>query len=200
MSKKDKRWIVTGTLAVVAGVVLLATHHRGGGRHPADTGEGSQDRFAGFSSRPFSSGSAGQTPPAPETPEMVAAHVAAEISRWRTAIATKDAATVIALDLAFRQDPDRYADPLAKSAETDPNERVRAFSTRVLGKLKRPDQAPVFQKLLADKSPFVRQNAAWALGELGGAAAPALAELRHAARDSAHDVRMAAQDALGKVE
>jgi hypothetical protein len=199
MSKKGKRWLVTGTLAVVAGVVLIATHHRGG-RHTAGTEEAAHDQFAGFASRPFSSTGPGLAPPTPETPEMVAEHVAAEMSRWRTAIATKDAATVIALDLAFRQDPDRYVDALVKNAETDSNERVRAFSTRVLGKLKRPDQAPVFQKLLADKSPYVRQNAAWALGELGGAAAPALAELRHAARDSAHDVRLAAQDALGKVE
>lgn len=198
MSKKDKRWIVTGALAVVTGVTLLVAHHTQK-RHAADMEEASQDTFHGFSSRPFSgSGPALPTPADPA--QSIAERVTSDMDRWRAAIVNKDAGTVIALDMAFRQNADRYVDPLTKSAETEPNERVRAFSTRVLGKLKHADLAPTFQKLLADKSPYVRQNAAWALGELGGAAAPAVAELRHATRDSAHDVRAAAQDALGKVE
>ena len=91
-------------------------------------------------------------------------------------------------------------DRLAKSAEKDDNERVRAFSTRVLGKLKNPDEAPLYRRLLTDKSPYVRQNAAWALGELGAAGAPALAELQRASRsDPANDVRAAAKAALGKL-
>ena len=49
----------------------------------------------------------------------------------------------------------------------DANERVRAFSTRVLGKFKQVELAETFERLLEDGSPFVRQNAAWALGELG---------------------------------
>ncbi|HVZ89138.1 MAG TPA: HEAT repeat domain-containing protein [Polyangia bacterium] len=198
MRKKDKRWIIAGALAVVTGITLLAVRHTQK-RQAADTEEASRDTFQGFSSRPFSA-SGPAFPPPPETPESIAQQVASEMDRWRSAIVNKDAGAVIALDMAFRQNADRYVDALAKSAESEPNERVRAFSTRVLGKMKRADLAPTFQKLLVDKSPYVRQNAAWALGELGGAAAPALAELRHAARDSAHDVRLAAQDALGKVE
>ena len=92
-------------------------------------------------------------------------------------------------------------------AATDPNERVRAFSTRVLGKLRQPALADAFEQLLEDGSPFVRQNAAWALGELGAdadgraAARHALAELRHVrARDPAGDVRTAAGGALDKLE
>jgi HEAT repeat protein len=129
------------------------------------------------------------------------------MSRWRTAVVVKDAETVVALDLAFRQLPDLYTDALAKSAETEANERVRAFSTRVLGKLKRPDQEPLYERLLADKSVYVRQNAAWALGELGAvgpgraAAEHAVSELRHVhARDPANEVRLAAKDALNKLE
>ena len=68
---------------------------------------------------------------------------------------------------------------------------MRAFSTRVLGKMKNVALVEDFQRLLADKSPFVRQNAAWALGELatrpGGreAAEAALDELRQAQDDPA---------------
>ena len=65
----------------------------------------------------------------------------------------------------------------------------------------------VFEELLADKSPFVRQNAAWALGELAAvddgraAARHAVAELRHArSRDPAPDVRSAAKGALARLE
>jgi len=84
---------------------------------------------------------------------------------------------------------------------------VRAFSTRVLGKYKSPTLADTFDALLADKSPFVRQNAAWALGELAAqadgraAAQRAVAELRHArAKDPAPDVRTAARGALARLE
>ena len=122
------------------------------------------------------------------------------MGRWRTAILVKDAPSVIQLDMTFRQLPERFTPALAKSAEKDDNERVRAFSTRVLGKLKNPDEAPLYRRLLTDKSPYVRQNAAWALGELGPAGAPALAELQRASRsDPANDVRAAAKAALGKL-
>jgi HEAT repeat protein len=131
---------------------------------------------------------------------MVAKQVEGAMERWRTAILMKDAPTVVALDLNFRQMPDRYTAALARSAESDGDERVRAFSTRVLGKLKNAAEAPLYQRLLADTSPFVRQNAAWALGELGPAAVPAVAQLQRAsARDPANDVRAAARDALRKI-
>ena len=103
---------------------------------------------------------------------------------WRTAIGARDADAVVRLDSAFQTSPERYRDALAASAGGDADERVRAFSTRVLGKLKRPSSRR-FEKLLQDKSAYVRQNAAWALGELAAedgreAAKHALAELRHA--------------------
>lgn len=198
MRRGDKRWIAAGSLVAIAGAGLLVLsrgHHQG--PKPAD--EPSADRFQGFSTRPFANTPA--APPPPETPEQAAREVDGQMMRWRAAILNKDAQTVISCDMDFKQRPDRYREALEKSAQTDENERVRAFSTRVLGKMKNPAEAPVFKKLLADRSPYVRQNAAWGLGELHGAASIAVADLRRArSRDSAETVRMAAKDALGKVE
>jgi hypothetical protein len=200
MSRGDRWWIVAGSFVVLTGLGWLAVRERGASwRHPFSSGPAKDDRFQGFSSRPFTGAGPG-LPPAPETPEMIAKQVEGAIDRWRTAIVLKDAASVIALDLTFRERPDRYTAALAISAETDGNERVRAFSTRVLGKFKAAAEAPLYRRLLTDKSPYVRQNAAWALGELGPAAVPAVAELQKAsARDPANDVRAAAKDALKKL-
>ena len=114
---------------------------------------------------------------------------------------------VQSLDRAFLSSPERYRSALEKSARSDADGRVRAFSTRVLGKQKNPALAPLFETLLSDKSPFVRQNAAWALGELAVlddgrvAARHAVAELRLArAKDPAPDVRTAAKGALARLE
>jgi len=200
ISRGNKRWIVAGSVAVLTGLGWFALRDRGGGwGYPFRSERANDDKFQGFSSRPFAAAGAKLAAP-PETPEMVARQVEGAMGRWRTAIAVKDAPSVIALDLTFRQMPDRYIAALATSAESDENERVRAFSTRVLGKLKNAAEAPLYQRLLTDKSPYVRQNAAWALGELGPAAAPAVAELQRAsARDPANDVRVAAKAALAKL-
>jgi len=114
---------------------------------------------------------------------------------------------VIALDRAFLGAPDQYRAALEASVNTETDERVRAFSTRELCKYKNPALAPLFEAKLADKSPFVRQNAAWALGELAAqddgrtAARHAVAELRHArTKDPAPDVRTAAKTALARLE
>lgn len=129
------------------------------------------------------------------------------MTAWRDAILEKNADAVLALDRAFAILPGRYGPQLVRLAETDPDERVRAFSTRVLGKLKNVELAEVFGRLLADRSPFVRQNAAWGLGELadlpsGRAAADvAFDELRRAQEgDPAADVRAAATMALKRLQ
>ena len=129
------------------------------------------------------------------------------LSAWRQAILVRDADAVLKLDRAFLATPDRYRAALEISAKSEADERVRAFSTRVLGKFKNPALAEVFETLLADKSQFVRQNAAWALGELAAqdegraAARRAVAELRHArAKDPAAVVRTAAKGALARLE
>jgi hypothetical protein len=128
------------------------------------------------------------------------------MSAWRTAVLNKDADTVLALDRAFTELPGPYRAALIKSAETDDNERVRAFSTRVLGKLRTPALVGVFAPLLDDKSPYVRQNAAWALGEMGArpdgreAARRTVAELQRLGQhDAAKDVRLAASNALNRL-
>ncbi len=202
MSRGNKRWLAAGSIVALACLGGIALHDRGAARRQASASdEAGQDRFQGFSSRPFSGvGPSGQVAAPVETPEAAAAAIAGVMGRWRNAILVKDAPAVIALDMTFRQAPERFTPALAKSAETDENERVRAFSTRVLGKLKNPEEAPLYKRLLADKSPYVRQNAAWALGELGAAGAPAVAELQRASRsDPANDVRAAAKTALGKL-
>jgi hypothetical protein len=202
MAREHKRWIVAGSLVVLTGAGWFVLRDRdAGGRRPLGADQANDEKFQGFSARPFAAAGAALPAPTPaETPEMLAKQVEGVMGRWRTAILVKDAQSVIALDLMFRQMPDRYTAALAASAETDANERVRAFSTRVLGKLKSAAEAPLYRRLLADQSPYVRQNAAWALGELGPAAAPAVAELQKAsARDPANDVRAAAKAALGKL-
>ncbi len=199
MSKGDIRWIAAGSLVALVGAGVLVLNHGRHRGHAQFQDEAAGDRFNGFSTRPFSNTPA--PPPPPETPDQIAQQVDSEMMRWRAAILNKDAQTVVSCDMDFRQQPDRYRQALEKSAQSDENERVRAFSTRVLGKMKNPEEAALFKRLLADSSPYVRQNAAWGLGELRGAAAIAVAELRRArSRDSAEAVRAAAKDALGKVE
>jgi hypothetical protein len=208
MVQRDKRWkaraLIFGSLgggAVLALVLVLGSRslRPGGSAGPEPAG------FRGFTAGGLPGGAAAA--PKPETPEEVAHEVAGAVASWRSAILAKDADTVVKLDGAFRAAPARYLDALIESASKDPNERVRAFSTRVLGKLRRVELTQTFERLLEDGSPFVRQNAAWALGELGpGAIEPAavkhaLAELRHVrARDPAGDVRSAARDAIDRLE
>ena len=84
------------------------------------------------------------------------------------------------------------------SAEGDAAERVRSFSTRVLGKLHPAESADLMRRLLADPSQYVRFNAAWALGELGDR--NATAPLRHlATRDPSPLVRDSAGQSLRKL-
>jgi HEAT repeat protein len=178
-----------------AALALRPTHKRDAVTPVEADGPG----FAGFRTREFA--------PSPADPEVVAQRVEAAMGAWRNAILVRDADTVLALDREFTGAPARYAPALVKCAETDSDERVRAFCTRVLGKLKTGERAELYERLLADKSPYVRQNAAWALGELAETAnghiftRHALAELRHvSAKDPVGAVREAAKGALEKLE
>jgi hypothetical protein len=129
------------------------------------------------------------------------------VEAWRQGILDRNAETVMTMDRIFTQLPGRYGPQLERVAQDDADERVRAFSTRVLGKTKNVGLAGLFRRLLTDKSPFVRQNAAWALGELlsvpkGRAALEsATAELRQVeTSDPAPDVRAAATNTLKKLQ
>jgi HEAT repeat protein len=73
----------------------------------------------------------------------------------------------LSCDRAFRDRPAIFTAALRESAKNDENERVRAFSTRMLGKIGDPANADLFAKLLSDPSPYVRGNAAWAIGVVG---------------------------------
>jgi hypothetical protein len=197
MSWGDKRWLAAGLLVVATAVGAFA--FRGKTRRDAPAPPPAETAFGGFRTRDL--------PSPPDPPEVIAKRVEAAMSSWRTAILVRDADTVLALDREFLGAPDRYAESLTSCAETDSDERVRAFCTRVLGKLKSSERVALFERLLGDKSPYVRQNAAWALGELAETTnghivtRHALAELRHVqAKDPAGDVRAAARGALEKLE
>jgi HEAT repeat protein len=200
MFKGYKGWMTAGLVVVATGGgALVVRHYRA-----------EQQRAAGEStSRGL--GAEAVAPPTfpavPETPEAIAEEVAASLAAWRQAILVRDADTVVRLDRTFLNATQRYGAALVESAKHESDERVRAFSTRVLGKQKNAALADLFESLLADKSPFVRQNAAWALGELAAdadgrvAARRAVAELRHArSKDPAADVRSAAKGALARLE
>jgi HEAT repeats len=208
--------------AAGAGVIVVAVCVLGllrGERERSPAGSSAQDPggagFRGYAAgTPGIAGPDGEHAPAaaPAAPggapaPTVQAQVDTAMGAWRTAVLVKDADTVMALDRAFAEMPARYGPSLIKSAQSDDSDRVRAFSTRVLGKLKTPELATLFAQLLDDKSPYVRQNAAWALGELGArpdgreAARRAVADLqRLGQRDAAKDVRVEANMALKRLQ
>jgi hypothetical protein len=214
MLKRQKRWGAAGAAIVLVGATVMLLRHRHHAAQPApaqsnddfDAPVAARDRWQGFAAghdvthAPVDAGSMLANPFSTEvTPDQVGSAMV----EWRQAIGEKRAERVLALDRAFSLLPGRYGPALAKVAESDDDERVRAFSTRVLGKMKNVALVDDFGRLLRDKSPFVRQNAAWALGELadrpGGkeAAEVAFDELRHAQdADGATEVRAAATNAL----
>jgi hypothetical protein len=122
------------------------------------------------------------------------------MATWRGAIVGRDADTVLVCDRTFLGDPRTFTPALVESARHDADERVRAFSTRVLGKLTDATLIDVFRDLLVDRSPYVRENAAWGLGELEARANGAAADLEKVRKqDKAGDVRRAAEEALQRV-
>jgi hypothetical protein len=198
MSWGDKRWLAAGLLVVATGAAVVAIRGNAGREATRSSAPG-ETAFGGFRTRDL--------PTPPDPPEVIAKRVEVAMSSWRTAILVRDADAVLALDREFLGAPDRYGDALTTCAQTDGDERVRAFCTRVLGKFKSSERVALFERLLSDKSSYVRQNAAWALGELAETTnglivtRHALAELRHVqAKDPAGDVRAAAKGALEKLE
>ncbi len=198
-----QRWIAAGLLVLVTGTGVLVLRER-------RAEQAMRLRGADGATQRGLEAARGETPPT-WPPQLTEAEIAKEVdtslASWRQAILDKNADVVQSLDRAFLSSPERYRSALEKSARSDADGRVRAFSTRVLGKQKNPALAPLFETLLSDKSPFVRQNAAWALGELAVlddgrvAARHAVAELRLArAKDPAPDVRTAAKGALARLE
>ena len=125
----------------------------------------------------------------------VATQVANVMKMWREAILTRSTDAVLEADRIFLEERARYQQALIDSATTDTDATVRAFSTRVLGKFGNPDLGPTFIRLLGDPSPPVRENAAWALGQIGNPGATD--QLRHLRDgDPSPVVRRAAAQAL----
>jgi HEAT repeats len=185
----DRRWLgfAAGTPAIAPEVV--APIGDGAGVR-AEAGVASADLIPSWASPAY-------------TPEQLRGAMDA----WRRAIIERNADTVLALDGAFSAYPGRFGPELLRQADSDPEPRVRAFSTRVLGKFKNAALEKDFERLLADASPYVRQNAAWALGELverpdgREAAQGAVVELRRLQdTDPATAVRAAATNALNRLQ
>ena len=117
---------------------------------------------------------------------------------WQFAIQNRNAELVESIDRTFATHPTTFIPLLMISAQTDTDERVRAFSTRVLGKLRATESATLMRALLADKSEYVRFNAAWALGEfVDHDAAALLKKLKH--QDRSEMVRRSAENSLQRI-
>lgn len=192
---------VLGGLLVLTAVVVMV---RRGGR-PTVGGAGPEAGVSdGTNARaPLPSVGASALPSVPSpsvaAPEPTSEQLASLMKSWHAAIVTKNAETVETLDREFAARPELFVGALMENAQGDPEERVRSFSTRVLGKLRRPESVEVLRRLLKDGSQYVRFNAAWALGELNDReSAPSLLRLeRH---DPSPMVRQSAGTSRRKVE
>ena len=205
LTTRARYWVLTSTCTAVVVASALALFGGGGDRkvRVASTASPLPALERAYPANVAGAGMAA----APETTSERDAEIAAMMSAWRDGVIHKDADAVIRLDMTFQERPDRYVAALVASSQMESNERARAFSTRTLGKFRRSELAQHFRRLLTDPSPFVRQNAAWALGELVDApegreaARVTAADLRRArAMDSDGAVRAAARVALAKLE
>jgi len=190
-----------GALIVVA-IAVVASRH---GSSPTVGGAG-KDSTASVGARarvPLPA--LDSVPPSPaQFPSVTGAaptgeQVASIMKSWHAAIVTKNAETVETLDHEFAARPGEFVAALIENAQSDPEERVRSFSTRVLGKLRRPESLEALRQLCKDSSQYVRFNAAWALGELNDR--DAAATLRRLERhDPSSMVRQSAGDSRRKIE
>lgn len=205
-------WLGTLAAIVVATAIVVAIVHRATNRDGSAASTSSPNASSPDRSPPGVSGRgtpkpigdrAGQSPESPsrdrETDVVQPERDEAMMNEWRAAIGRRDPDTVEAINRAFLAHPSRFTGALMSSAERDSDERVRAFSTRVLGKLRMPVTAELLRKLLGDASPYVRQNAAWGLGQLGDRNAGPLLQ-RSAQSDADPAVRESARDALRNID
>ena len=87
---------------------------------------------------------------------------------WRQSILTKNISQINQLDSQIKACGDEAIPFLTKLAKEDRNERVRAFATRILGRMNLSDLFSLFVELLKnDTSAFVRENSCWSLSRLG---------------------------------
>jgi len=119
------------------------------------------------------------------------------VRAWRKAVVTRDRNAITSMSLALlNRGREETLPDLLQLAQEDPDERVRAFAMRTLGRMRDPAFRDRFLGLLKDdRSEFVRENAAWSLGELHAAEAAGALESA-GANDASPRVREAAQAAL----
>jgi len=90
------------------------------------------------------------------------------MNAWREAIVLKSIKDIEQISVDIGRYGKESIPFMRKLALEDQNERVRAFATRFLGRMRNADLTTFFIDLLkSDNSPFVREDAAWALGLLG---------------------------------
>jgi HEAT repeats len=203
--------VLTGTLTLLAAVLLwnwsrsaTPDHGLGGLMTEEPTRPGAAGGLyragqAAVDGNPYLPTPApGQTPQPPLDGGELAAAVRRGMADWSSAIRERNAERVEALDRAFAEHPRDFMPALMASAESDSDERVRAFSTRVLGKLRSVETQALMRRLLNDASEYVRFNAVWSLGELQDH--EAVAELRRLGkRDRSPMVRQAANESLRRI-
>lgn len=119
---------------------------------------------------------------------------------WRKAVLTRNIAQINQLDSQIKGCGDEAIPFLTKLAKEDGNERVRAFATRVLGRMNLSDLSSLFMELLRnDTSAFVRENSCWALGRLGNT--ESLETLQKVAdSDASEPVRQVAAEAIENIK
>jgi HEAT repeat protein len=204
-ARREKRLARVAATALIAllviAVVLVVSRH---GRR-STVGAGNESAVSDGARPRAPLPSLGTDPsPSARSPSVTAAEptseqVASVIKSWHAAIVTKNAETVETLDREFAARPGEFVAALIDNAQSDSEERVRSFSTRVLGKLRRPESVEALRQLCKDSSQYVRFNAVWALGELNDR--DAVATLRRLERhDPSSMVRQSAGESRRKIE
>lgn len=207
MTPTQRKWAGIAVVVAVLGgatVTVVGVQRRGSRAPEASSAERDQPRVG----KPVPAFAAqGRAPQAglPEfnpvgstaqdfTPESVATTMA----QWRSAILLKNAEGVERIDDVFRAAPQVFSAALQASAQRDPDARVRAFSTRVLGNTRRKDAMAALRTCLTDANEHVRANAAWALLQVHDQSSLTLLG-QLAARDPSPIVRAAATDAVQRL-
>lgn len=122
--------------------------------------------------------------------------IAREVERLRSSSVEDRIDAVLRLGALSRADASRAA----SAAVSDSSPRVRAAATRALRALPASEAAALLLPLLRDRDEFVRQEAAYAIGETGASADAVVTGLLAAlANDRGAGVRGAAAVALGRI-
>jgi hypothetical protein len=120
------------------------------------------------------------------------------LRRWQTAIAQRDANGVTGAQSLLLEREGEYREPLVRMAKEDPDARVRAFTIKVLSRMKAPPPESFFLDHLGDPHVYPRKSALEVLEKIGTPASLASIE-RAAAGDASEEVRAAAAQAAKAV-